>query len=228
MLTTLLLILVFAFVLLDWLAVIKGWPQVEVFAKPAVMAVLFLWLAVITRLQGPWLWFGLGLAFSLAGDVLLLPEDRFFLAGLIAFALAHMAYVIGFSSIYAPLNFWDLVLALVMLLAALRILNRLAAGLAAKNMRGLILPVRVYGLLISLMVFFALRTLSHTNWSAEASLLVSGGALLFYLSDLLLAWNKFVRALRNGRAWVMVTYHLGQIALITGVTLQFFNLTSQI
>jgi uncharacterized membrane protein YhhN len=78
--------LVFIFALLEWLAVWKGWPGLEYFSKPAVMVCLFLWLYSSTGLQKNTFWFGLGILFSLAGDVLLMVSvDRLFLFGLVAF-----------------------------------------------------------------------------------------------------------------------------------------------
>lgn len=44
----------------------------------------------------------IGLAFSLAGDVfLMLPSDRF-IAGVIAFLAAHLAYLVAFTSFVGP------------------------------------------------------------------------------------------------------------------------------
>jgi len=45
------------------------------------------------------------------------------------------------------------------------------------------------------------------------------GAFLFYISDLILAWNRFVAPIQNGRLLNIVAYHLGQIALIVGVAM---------
>jgi hypothetical protein len=47
------------------------------------------------------------------------------------------------------------------------------------------------------------------------------GAFLFYLSDVILAWNKFVSPIKNGRIINIGLYHLGQIGLIAGVISQF-------
>jgi hypothetical protein len=47
------------------------------------------------------------------------------------------------------------------------------------------------------------------------------GALFFYLSDIVLAWNKFVSPIRNGRIYNIAMYHIGQIAIIAGVILQY-------
>ena len=40
------------------------------------------------------------------------------------------------------------------------------------------------------------------------------GAGLFYVSDALIAWNRFVRETRHHAVAIMVTYHLGQMALV--------------
>ena len=40
------------------------------------------------------------------------------------------------------------------------------------------------------------------------------GAVLFYASDGILGWNKFVQPVPHGRVAIMTTYHLGQIGLV--------------
>jgi hypothetical protein len=62
--------------------------------------------------------------------------------------------------------------------------------------------------------------LFNLAWNSSAALLVSAGAFLFYLSDLLLAWMKFVNPIRNGPVFNIITYYLGQVGLIAGVIIQ--------
>jgi uncharacterized membrane protein YhhN len=64
------LILAFIFAALESLALLKNSRTLEFVAKPAVMVCLFIWLYLNTGLQGVTLWFGLGILFSLLGDVL--------------------------------------------------------------------------------------------------------------------------------------------------------------
>jgi uncharacterized protein YjeT (DUF2065 family) len=71
------------------------------------------------------------------------------------------------------------------------------------------------------MLLSALLTLSNTNWKISAGGLVTVGAILFYSSDVVLAWNKFVNPIKNGRLANMILYHLGQAALVAGVLIQF-------
>ena len=92
------LLTAFGFAALEAFALWKNSLHLEVVAKPAVMIALFFWLWTSAGMNGAVLWFGLGILFSLAGDVLLmLSPDRLFLAGLVAFLFAHGAYVIGFN-----------------------------------------------------------------------------------------------------------------------------------
>jgi len=76
-------------------------------------------------------------------------------------------------------------------------------------------------MIITVMLLSAMLTLFRGDWKSTPSLVVSTGAILFYFSDLLLAWDRFVTPVRNGRLINMVLYHLGQIALIFGAVLQF-------
>src|SRR5271157_2211708 len=170
---TALLVVIFGSAILDWIATVKEWGKVEMFTKSAVMIFLFAWLYAGTRLNGTLLWFGIGILFSLIGDVFLLSPDRFFLPGLIAFLLAHVAYIIGFSINAARPNAWDILFALVVLLSAIGILHRLIPALRLKGMNKLILPVVIYALAISIMLFFAVRTLAAPIWQTNATALVS-------------------------------------------------------
>ena len=217
------LIILVAVAVVDWIAVAKGWKKVEYIAKPWTMAALFLVLALVGRFSSlPLIFFGLGILFSLAGDVFLMFSDRWFIPGLVSFLLAHVAYIAGFNlplPVVSPT--WALIVALVLAFSAARLLRPIVAGLAAKGQRKLIGPVVVYGVVITLMLLSAMLTLFRPEWKAPPAALVSIGAMLFFYSDAILAWIKFVAPIKNGRMMNMITYHLGQIALIAGVLIQF-------
>jgi uncharacterized membrane protein YhhN len=220
-----LLYLALLIAILDWLAVARGWRAVEYVCKPAVMLALLAWLAAIGGLHGWMLWFGLGLALSLAGDVLLMLPREHFIAGLLAFLLAHIAYIAGFNQTPPPFNLASLALALPVGLAIYALYPHLASRLRTPPFRRLRARVLIYATVISIMLFSALLTLVRTEWPAGPAILASLGALLFFLSDLSLAWNRFVRRLPHGRLQVMIPYHLGQIGIILGAA-YFFLRTS--
>jgi uncharacterized membrane protein YhhN len=210
------------FALLEAIAVSKNLGQLEYIAKPGVMFSLFLWLYTTTGLQGNTFWFGLGVLFSLAGDVLLMISlDRLFLPGLAAFLLAHISYITGFRAELMTANIWSLILLVFIAINVSRLLRRIVGSMRARGENRLILPVIVYGIVISIVLYAAMSTTSNLAWTPLAAFLVSAGALLFAASDVILAWMKFVTPLKNGRIWNIALYHLGQIGLIAGVISQF-------
>ncbi len=218
----LLLLAAVAFAGLEALALWKGWQKLEWLAKPAVMVCLFAWLMLATGLQGASFWFGLGVLFSLAGDVALMLADRFFLAGLTAFLLAQMAYLVGFNTPLPQVStVWGVGMAVVLGLSAARVMRPIVAGVRARGQARLVVPVVLYSILVTLMLLSALLTLFRPEWKSSAASLVSWGAFLFYLSDIVLAWNRFVAPIRRGRLINILLYHLGQIAIVWGVILQF-------
>ena len=216
-----LLLIALLIAILDWVAVAKGWRRVETIAKPAVIITLLAWMWSASGLEGYLVWFALGLVFSLAGDVLLMLSDERFTAGLVAFLLAHLAYLAGFNPTWPPVNLASLALAALVALVCGQIYRRISAGLRATGQAGLRGPVLAYVLAISLMLLSALLTLVRPEWAPLPAWLVSGGALLFTFSDSVLAWDKFVAPIHHARVVVMVTYHLGQALIVVGATLHY-------
>jgi uncharacterized membrane protein YhhN len=212
------------FAALESLSLWKKWARLEYLAKPAVMVILFLWLWISTGLKGAPLWFGIGILLSVTGDVLLMISlDRLFLAGLVAFLLAHLAYLIGFNIPIPEISVWGLFLAVIVGLGSMRVMRRIIAPLAEKGQARMRMPVVIYSVVISLMLLSAMLKMTDVAWNTKAATLVSLGAFLFYLSDIILAWHKFVSPIQYGRIYNIGAYHLGQITLIAGVIAQFGN-----
>lgn len=209
----------FAVAGLDWLSVARGWRRLGYLTKPGVMAVLAVAL-VQAGAGGLWL---VAVLASLVGDVLLmLPRERF-LGGLVAFLVAHGAYVAAFwSSGPPPWHVGLLGLALAVGLAGGRLYRSLAQGLAQRGQAGLRGPVAVYALALGLMLVAAGSTLWRPNWPRGAAVAALVGATLFFASDALLAWDRFVQPVARGRLKVRVLYHLGQVLLV-GAALAFMG-----
>jgi uncharacterized membrane protein YhhN len=217
-----LLVLALVFAALESLALFKGLKKLEWVAKPGVMLCLFVWLYLNTGLQGLTLWFGIGILFSLAGDVLLMISlDRMFMFGLVAFLLAHVFYLVGFQNELMEVNAWSVLLIVILAVGAVRVMRRIVSAIRAKGQNRLVVPVIVYSTVITVMLYAAMTTISNPAWSTASAFLVSVGAFLFYISDLILAWNKFVSPIKNGRMLNIGAYHLGQIGLIAGIISQF-------
>ena len=216
-----LLVLACLFALLESFALWKHIPRLEYVVKPAVMVCLFIWLYLSTGMQGIAWWFGVGILFSLAGDILLLFIDRTFVFGLVSFLLAHSAYIVGLRAELQTTSFWSLMLAFILGISALRVTRRIVSVAREKGQTRLIGPVILYSIIITVMLYAAMLPLSNSAWKAGASVLVAAGAFLFYLSDIILAWHRFVVPISNGRLLNIACYHAGQIMLIAGVIAQF-------
>ncbi len=207
--------------ILDWLAVARRWKAAGFFAKPGVMLVLLAWLWMVSGYRGQLFWFALGLAFSMAGDIfLMLPKERF-IPGLVAFLLAHVAYLIGFNPTLPPLSLPTVLVAILVGLVTIRLFNAIASGLLAAGKESLKMPVLIYSIVISLVLISALLTLVRTEWGESPAFLVSSGALLFFISDLILAWNRFVAPITRARLITRVAYHMGQFLLVLGAVSQY-------
>ena len=216
------LILAFIFALLEAIAVSRNLKGLEYVAKPAVMICLFLWLYTVTGLQGNALWFGLGILLSLVGDTLLMFSlEKFFLLGLVAFLLTHIFYIMGFREAAMTVSGWSLIWLAFIAINISRLIRRIVEAMRLKGEEKLVLPVAIYGIVISIMLYAAMSTIYDQSWKTRAVFFVTLGAILFVASDAILAWMKFVSPVRNGRVWNIALYHLGQIGLIAGVVSQF-------
>ncbi|MGB8212376.1 MAG: lysoplasmalogenase [Anaerolineales bacterium] len=217
-------ILMFLVAAIDWLAVAKDWKKVEYVAKPAAMLVLLGLLGWIGGFRSvPLVCFSLGIFFSLVGDIfLMISSKRWFIPGLAAFFLAHIAYIIGLNTPLPDVSpLLSLGLAVILALTAARILRRIIVAARQKGLESMVRPIGFYGLVITLMLLSALLTFDNLAWNASAAGLVAGGAILFYFSDIILAWDKFVNPIKHGRLADMILYHVGQAALVAGVLIQF-------
>ncbi len=209
--------LIFAFA--DWFAVARQNKTLEYVFKPAtllgVIALAFVWTQMP---HDEWQarWFILGFVFSLLGDIfLMLPNTRWFIFGLGAFLLAHICYIIGLNPTLPPFNAFVLLLPCALVVGFVE--WRVISSLRASNHSSLIVPVIGYGLAMLLMVFSAWATLFRIEWHETRRAFVIIGATLFLISDGMLAWNRFVKPFNAAKLGIIITYHLGQIALALSI-----------
>ncbi len=194
------------FAVVDWWAAWAGRRAVRYASKPAVLVALIgvaltLEPAVSANVRTAMV---VGLVLSLAGDVFLMLDEKWFVAGLAAFLLGHIAYVVGLQMAPTSLVFTALGLVVVGVAVA-SIGRRIVLDVASGEQRDLVVPVAAYLLVISAMVVSAFGT--QAGWAIL-------GASSFYVSDATLAWNRFIEVRRWGPLAVMVTYHLGQTGLV--------------
>ena len=154
------------------------------------------------------LWLLAALAGSLAGDVLLLFPG-WFVPGLVAFLLAHLAYLMllrqgvgWFPSRRA--------LAGTLGVGAAMYAFLWTGGLPT----GLRVPVAAYVAVIALMAAQAIGR--ATVMRDTAAWTVAVGAAFFMLSDSLLATNKFAMPLPLASFWVLTSYYAAQVLIVGG------------
>lgn len=210
---------------LDWAAVARGWYRFKYVTKPLALLALIGWFSWAGGWNTPQLiWFGIALVASLAGDVFLMVPRNLFMGGLVAFWVAHLAFIVGFNPTLPPFTWVSGVLALGVIYNAGEQFRDLRPAVRSHSRsKCLNWGVVVYGVTITLMLLSALYTLLRPEWKLFPAALVALGGLLFYLSDSMLAIDRFVNPIRNGRLWVRITYHLGQMGLIVGVILAYVH-----
>lgn len=183
--------------------------------KPLLMPLLaFLFLSEMRGVKSKLSPFVLlALFFSWIGDVLLMFQGKrsgFFLLGLSSFLLAHIMYIILFHKVRIAesiLSRWWILLVVAAYYAGLIIWLSPYLG----DMK---IPVRIYGVVISFMLMMALHMLYLGNKQAGRFLIA--GAILFIISDSILAVNKFLQPLCGASAWVMITYGIAQLLIVMG------------
>jgi uncharacterized membrane protein YhhN len=150
-----------------------------------------------------------GLSACALGDVLLIPRGagRAFLGGMASFALGHAAYAVAFLQRGTEPSA-ALLAAVVMAVVVLATLRWLGPRLPP-DMR---IPIRVYIAIISAMVVLAVGASAHRASAAMAS-----GAILFAVSDLAVARERFVRAGFVNQLWGLPLYYGAQIVLACSV-----------
>jgi len=153
------------------------------------------------------LWITLGLILSMGGDVaLMLRTNRWFLIGLVLFLLAHVVYSITFA-VFSGFHPQDLISAAVLLIVAMAVYLYLRPGLGSMKV-----PVILYMLVICFMVNRAVSTFFGTAFSMTQVWLIAAGAILFWLSDLMLAVNRFRRP-SKWQAMGLFLYYGGQLLI---------------
>lgn len=178
---------------------------VAVMAGLKVMPILLLLALLVHSPQKPvWLW--PAVLFSAAGDLLLaLPIEQGFVYGLAAFLVAQLSYGIGFWRDAAPLTgqIKSRFLFVAGISAALAAVILPASG-------GLLIAVSLY---LCAIAFMALGAARYNTGNAT----VFVGALLFVLSDSVIAINKFLWPFSASSWVIMVTYYAAQGLMVTGV-----------
>lgn len=186
-------------------AQVAGQAGIEFVSKAVPVACLIVWLhgqsGRYSRL------IRIGLAFSLAGDLLLEVSADFFIWGLLAFLCAHLCYVLAFVGASRQ-PAWPRLLPVLLWVGG-------AYALLYPHLGALAIPVAVYVSVIGAMLWRALALVNAPlpHWQLAAC----AGALLFGISDTILAFNRFHTPWPGANLAVILTYWAGQYGIARSV-----------
>jgi uncharacterized membrane protein YhhN len=178
---------------------------VRVILKSAPLLCLIAWVRLTARDRYATLILA-GLIFSFAGDVLLEISADLFMPGLIAFLIGHVWYIAAFVSATRELK----------LLHGLPFAGWVVlAYLLLPNLGSMAVPVAAYVIVIGTMMWrsSAMVDSPARRWQWWALI----GAILFGLSDTLLAFKKFSGLTLGPSFTIIVLYWLGQLGIALSV-----------
>lgn len=154
------------------------------------------------------------------GDVALMfvgYSQAWFMAGLTAFLIGHIFYIIAYRQFRWESNENGL-------LPVQKIRFSLPVVLAGTGLiavlypvlDGLRFPVMIYAVTIMIMVMNAIFRCGRTN--SKSFWFVLTGGVLFMISDSILAMNKFKAEIEMGGVWIMLTYISAQFFIVEGLS----------
>ena len=188
------------------------------FAKPLLMITLALYFASATRGYPRWRVYVIAaLVFSWAGDVFLISSD-WFIAGLISFLIAHVFYIIAYQKTGAASG----------KLTALDIVKFVIYGVILiwfiyPGLGDMLVPVLIYALVLLGMGVWAHKRRGAT--SVASFKMVAFGAILFAISDGLIAVNKFAYPIPAERILIVSIYMTAQYLIVQGLIQHTYEAT---
>ena len=188
---------------LDIIGVIFKIPALVYVFKPLILfSLIFLYVfSLPIRLK----WYTMALELCFFGDVLLMFNgELFFISGLIFFLLAHVLFIKIVIGRLKKTSFTRIITSIIPFL----ILVSLLIFKIKDNLNEMLFPVVIYGLTIA--TFGVVSLIDYQNSKSKKSLLMLVGAIVFMVSDSVLAINKFYAPAHIFEIIIMVTYILAQ------------------
>jgi uncharacterized membrane protein YhhN len=193
-----------------------GYENLDLYLKPVLIPLLGLGVYYFEKFPSKKILLT-ALLFSWIGDVLLLfsyKAEIYFILGLASFLLSHLFYCVLFlkqNNIVNKLNTFKYTggcVAIVLYLIGMFTVLLPVLG-------DLKIPVIIYAIVISAMLLFAFR--GYLIWDKKGTHYVFAGAIIFVISDSILAVNKFYCPIEKSSFFIMITYLVAQYLIATGV-----------
>lgn len=194
-------------------------PTLHLIGKPALLVTLLFYYISSQREAHKKLStiIVLALVFSWGGDVLLMNSgELYFILGLVSFLVAHVFYIFTFRQFRKEDTTHELQgLHRIRFAFPIVLFGTGLIVVLYPTLGNMLMPVMLYALVLTLMVLNALFRFKRTGEGSFA--LVFGGAILFMISDSLLAVNKFLEPVSQSGFWIMSTYISAQFLIVEGL-----------
>ena len=182
--------------------------RILAFKTPLSLLFIFAWTLQPAQHSGFAGLILVALVFCLGGDVLLaLGTPTTFLLGLVSFLLGHIMYAVAFF-VVGDVGPSMAVGTLLLAISAVFTWRWLEPGLGDMK-----IPVLAYIVVISIMVCAACGIAGDATLPATARAAIFSGAVLFYLSDLFVARQRFVVNAHVNRVIGLPLYYSAQFLL---------------
>lgn len=197
------------------LALLFGYEHLDLYLKPALIPLLGFAVYAYKRFPSRNSLLT-ALAFSWVGDIVLLFADIaeiYFILALASFLISHLIYCTLFNKQKAVEIRNNIVFRIGCLIILLYVVGMISFLLP--TLGTLKVPVIIYAFVISTMLLFAFN--GFLSWSKPGNKYVFYGALIFVVSDSILAIDKFYTPIQKGSFFIMVTYLVAQYLIVDGI-----------
>ena len=186
--------------------------QLRFFTKPFIILLLIVLYVVSVSQRSKWYIFAL--VFSFLGDVLLMGKGEiYFIIGLVSFLMAHLIFIKIIASKLTVIKTALLLKSII----PFGIFLVFLLSLLFPHLYGLKIPVFIYGTVIS--IFGITATIWFLQKKSLGAKFMFSGAIVFAISDSVLAINKFYYTDQTLRIIVMITYILAQYLILKSMIL---------
>lgn len=187
--------------------------KLRAISKPILLPSLFFFY--IHSVENPSLFISLALLFSWLGDLFLIPNGlKWFTCGGISFIISHLFFVLGYAKGFSFSEipwFYYVIFPIIYFVIVFAVFIKLKPHLK----KGLSIPIGLYLLVNGAMNCFAI--FRHCMFGDIASMVTLIGAVLFFISDVILFFVRFDKTFKmKSHFWVMIFYLLGEFLIIFG------------
>lgn len=195
------------------------YPLLHIIAKGGLMPLLLVFV-FLNRSEIKKSIFGFlvaALSASWLGDLLLIrgEDPNYFVLGLGAFLVAHVLYVMTYTKAMQKNHELLLIKKYPMIIVLLVGTSGLIFKILFPHLEEMIVPVALYTSVITAMSLAAIARKDKTSFTSWAY--VTAGALIFMLSDTLIAFNKFHEPIAWASIFIMSTYIAAQGLIVVGL-----------